>query len=90
MNVILTAALGGLAMVAASAAFGQERSSLAPDTGYELGTEPGANGSAQGEPRTFPLFTLGDLDVRVWTPLEPHYNAEANRDPAAEPFWGAG
>jgi hypothetical protein len=88
MNQIIAVAFGGLAMIAASTAHGQERSTLTPATGYMFGTGTTVDGSPAGEPRSSPLFTFGGLDVHVWAPMEPHYNAEANRDAAAEPFWG--
>ena len=87
MNQIMALAFGGLAVMAASTAHGQERSTLTPDTGHTLGIGPAADGSPPGEPRSSPLFTLGGLDVHVWAPVEPHYNADANRDPAGEAFW---
>ena len=90
MNRIIAVAFGGLAVVAASTAHGQERSSLTPDAGYVFGVGPAADGSGRDEPRSPPLFTLGGVDVRVWAPVEPHYSGDANRDPAAEPLWGAG
>ena len=31
---------------------------------------------------------LDGLDVHVWAPLEPHYNAEANRNLAGQSIWG--
>jgi hypothetical protein len=90
MNRIIAVAFGGLAVVAASMAHGQERSSLAPDAGYVFGVGLTADGSARDEPRSAPLFTIGSLPVRVWAPVEPHYNGDANRDPAAESLWGPG
>jgi hypothetical protein len=90
MHRIIAIAFGGVAVVAASTALGQERSSPAADTSNVFGVGPAADGSARDEPRSRPLFTLGGLDVRVWAPVEPHYNGDANRDPAAESLWGAG
>ena len=89
MNRTIAVAFGGFAVIAASAAYGQERSSPAIDASQVFGARPSADGSTRDEPRS-PLFTIGGLDVRVWTPVEPHYNGEANRDPAAESLWGAG
>jgi hypothetical protein len=43
-----------------------------------------------GAPRTSPLFTIGRVEVRVWAPVAPPYNAEANGDLAARNIWGAG
>jgi hypothetical protein len=60
--------------------------SLAADTGHVFGIGP----SAQDEPQSSTLFTIGGLDLHIWAPVEPHYNGEANRDPAGEPLWTPG
>jgi hypothetical protein len=87
MNQIMAMAIGGLAMVAVSAAHRQERGTPVPDStsAFDLGQE--AIGSPPGEPRSSPLFTFGGLNIRVWTPVEPHYSADANRNLAGEPLW---
>jgi hypothetical protein len=90
MHPIMAVAFGGLAVMAASTANGQERSSPMPDTGHAFGIGSAADGAAQDQPQSRPLFTVGGLDVRVWAPVEPHYNGDANRDPAAESLWRAG
>ena len=41
-------------------------------------------------PRRSPLFTIGRVEVRVWAPVAPPYNAEANGNLAARYIWGAG
>jgi hypothetical protein len=41
-------------------------------------------------PRRSPLFIIGRVEVRVWAPVAPSYNAEANRDLATRYIWGAG
>jgi hypothetical protein len=46
----------------------------------------GVVGSPPGEPQSSPLFTFGGLNVRVWAPVEPHYNVDANRNLAGEPL----
>jgi hypothetical protein len=90
MNRVLAAAFGSLVMLAAEAAYGQEPDSAAADPGYVFGTGAGADGSARDEPQSPRLFTIGSLDVRIWAPVEAHYNGAANRDPAGEPFWDKG
>jgi hypothetical protein len=37
-----------------------------------------------------PLRTIRGIELRVWTPVAPPYNAEANGDLAARNIWGAG
>jgi hypothetical protein len=85
MNQLISVAIGGLALVAASTAHGQDLRPLSPDGGYVFGAGPEP---VPDEPRTSPLFTLGGLDFRVWAPVEPDYSIESNRDPAGEPLWG--
>jgi hypothetical protein len=87
MNQIMALALGGLAVMAASTAHGQERNTPDPDTSSVFGTGQAAVGSPPGEPRSSPLFTFGGLNVHVWAPMEPHYNADANRNLAGDPLW---
>ncbi|MEA2743898.1 MAG: hypothetical protein QOG25_2269 [Acetobacteraceae bacterium] len=90
MHPIMAVALGGLAVMAASNANGQEPGPPIPDTSHAYGIGSTADDAARDEPRSPPLFTVGGLDVRVWAPVEPHYNSGANRDPAAESLWHAG
>lgn len=33
------------------------------------------------------LFWLGPLPVRMWAPVQPSYDATANRTPAENPWW---
>ena len=90
MNRTIAIALVGFAVVAASTAYGQEEPG-SPIVGesHVFGAGLSGDGSALDQSPS-PLLTIGGLDVRVWAPMEPHYNGEANRDPAAEPLWGAG
>jgi hypothetical protein len=87
MNQITAMAIGGLAMVAASAAHGQERNTPVADANSAFGIGQDAVGSPPAEPRSSPLFTFGGLNIRVWAPVEPHYSADANRNLAGEPLW---
>jgi hypothetical protein len=87
MNQIIAAVFGGLAVMAVSTAYGQEPSTLSPGKGYMFGIGPAEDGPAPRKPQPTPLFTFGGLNVGVWAPMEPHYNAGANRDPAGESFW---
>jgi hypothetical protein len=45
-------------------------------------------GSQPIEPERVPLFTIGNLPVQVWAPVEPAYDLHANRNLAANPTWG--
>ena len=33
------------------------------------------------------LFWIGNLPVRMWAPVQPSYDATANRAPAENPWW---
>jgi hypothetical protein len=37
-----------------------------------------------------PLRTIRGIELRVWTPVTPPYNAETNGDLAARNIWGVG
>ncbi len=39
------------------------------------------------QPQT--LFTIGNVGVGVWAPVEPVYDSSANRNQAANPLWEA-
>jgi hypothetical protein len=45
--------------------------------------------SASGLPTPAPLRTIGGVGIRVWAPVAPPYNAEANGDLAARNVWGS-
>jgi hypothetical protein len=90
MNRIVAVAFGALAIVGVTAAYGQERNPQPPGTGRVTGTGTIRTGSGREDRQSHPLFTFGGLDVRLWTPVAPHYNAEANRNLAEQSIWGAG
>jgi hypothetical protein len=48
----------------------------------------GVSEPSNGQSR--PLFKIGGLSVRADAPVEPPYNAAANRNLAADPLWGPG
>jgi hypothetical protein len=43
-----------------------------------------------GAPRSFPLFTIGGVEIHMWAPVAPPYNAESNEDLATKNIWSAG
>jgi hypothetical protein len=81
----------GVVVVARTAAASGQQPNLQPPAGADQAIAPGPTEfvSGRGDQQS-PLFTLGGLGVRVWAPLEPHYNAEANRNLAEQTVWGAG
>jgi hypothetical protein len=44
-------------------------------------------GSLANEPASHPLFTIAGIPADVWAPVEPHYDANNDRNLAADPFW---
>ncbi|WP_428536835.1 hypothetical protein [Rhodopila sp.] len=52
-------------------------------------TAPAAQGRPQDGPaESHPLFSVGKLEVHIWAPMEPYYDATMNRNAAANPIWG--
>jgi hypothetical protein len=90
MNRCVAVVFGVVLVARATTASGQEQNPQLPGIGQV--TAPGLTGIVSGrdDRQSRPLFTLGGLGVRVWAPLEPHYNAEANRNLAGESIGGAG
>jgi hypothetical protein len=52
------------------------------------GTAAGPDSISVGVLQTPPLRTIGGVAIRVWAPVAPPYNAEANGDLAARKIWG--
>jgi len=45
-------------------------------------------GSAPNQSESRPLFTIGNFEVHLWSPVEPPYDAHNNMNQAANPVWG--
>jgi hypothetical protein len=84
MKQICAIAVSIFVVVGATSARAQEQNLQMPGVGSVSGTGPAAAGSSR------PLFTFGGLNVRVWTPVAPPYNAMANRNLAERSIGGAG
>ena len=87
------AALGIAAFLAAAPALAQP----APAHGPQTAPAPGAGQTMTApymrapepppvKPRK-PLFTIFNMPVIVWAPVQPPYSSGANLDPAANPTW---
>ncbi len=78
------AILVALAMVLASAAAAQP-----PAVSGTERTAPMLPNQAPPQVSKSPpvLFWLGPLPVRLWAPVQPSYDATANRTPAENPWW---
>jgi hypothetical protein len=71
-----------------SAHAGNNDGQSAPPPFTSIQTQP--QSTSVKAPRTFPLFTFGGVEVRVWAPVAPPYNSKADGDLAATDIWSAG
>ena len=78
------AILVALGMVLATAAAAQP-----PTVSGTERTEPMLPNEAPSQVSKSPpaLFSIGPLPVRMWAPVQPSYDATANRAPAENPWW---
>jgi len=86
MNIAGALILGSSVAVMTTAALGQER--MLPPAGADRQIGAASNPVPPEPGRSPPLFKIGGLSVHVWAPVEPDYNAEANRNLAADQLWG--
>ncbi len=84
MKQVCAVAFSVFVAVGATSAHAQEQNPPMPGAASVSGTGPTGIGSSH------PLFTFGGLDVRVWTPVAPPYNAMANSNLAERSIEGAG
>ena len=80
---------GGVILVALAMALATAAEAQPPAvTGTER-TAPMLPNQASPEVSRSPpaLFRIGPLPVRMWAPVEPSYDATANRAPAENPWW---
>jgi hypothetical protein len=98
MKMFAMLALKALALVAATAASAQVKQ---PATDPPPRPLPSENQTITAQPvptnpdatvtQPRPLFNIGNLPVDVWAPVEAPYDANMNRNQAANPVWdGAG
>ena len=76
--------------VGATTASGQEQYPNKAGANPQVGASIAEVAPEPSDQQSRPLFTIGGLPVRAWAPVEPHYNAAANRNLAADPLWGPG
>ena len=89
MNRSVAVVFGVVVVAGSPTANGQEPNPQPPSVDQVAATGQTGFVSSQDRRQSHPLFTLGGLGVRVWAPLEPHYNVEANRNLAGQSIWGA-
>jgi hypothetical protein len=90
MNRIVAVVFSVIVVAGATAAYGQERNPQVPGAAQVTGIGPAGAGPQEGERQSRLLFTFGGTNVRIWAPVERHYNAKANRNLAKQTIWGAG
>ena len=88
MNRIGAIALGASVLMVATVASGRARSSEVPGASQATPAQSVPAGNKSSVPQSTPLFTIGGVvGVYLWAPVEPAYDANANRDLAANPLW---
>ena len=82
MKIVIATALAVVAL--ATSAYAQ-----VPATGETSGTLTYDQGMtvAPRYAQPTPLFTLGNVQFEIWTPVAPPYNSAANRNLAGNPLW---
>jgi hypothetical protein len=91
MNGIGAIALGASVLMVATVTSGRARSPEVPGASQATPAQPIPAGNKSSVPQSTPLFTIGGVvGVYLWAPVEPAYDANANRDLAANPLWGSG
>lgn len=95
MKTLGAAVLGASVLMLATGAFAQPQRSVQGQnpkaaTVHKVEQTQAIQGNdTSGTQQSTPLFTLGNVGVHLWAPVEPSYNANANRNLAADPLWEA-
>jgi hypothetical protein len=88
MNTAGALILGTFVAIGATSAFGQEQLPEDAGTNHRFGASSASVAPEPDDRQSRPLFKIGGLPVHVYAPVEPPYNAAANRNLAADPLWG--
>lgn len=88
MNTIRIALLASAGLLVATAAMAQAATRATPEMN-EVTRAPFIPPLAPASPsQSRPLFTVGDFGVYLWAPVPPPYDANNDRNFAADPVWG--
>jgi hypothetical protein len=92
MKIIGAAILGATALMVATAASArepvqQDPNQLVPSLNQQTEAPYYTPPPPPVQPAWHPLFTIAGFDGRLWAPIEPHYDANNNRNLAANPLW---
>ena len=90
MNRIGAVVLGASALMVATVAAGRAQRSEVPSASQTTTAQSVPAGTGRNIPESKPLFMIGGVGVYLWAPVEPPYDANANRNLAADPLWEAG
>ena len=88
MNTAGALIFGTFVSISATSAFGQEQLPEGAGTNHRFGASTASVAPEPDDGQSRPLFKIGGLPVHVYAPVEPPYNAAANRNLAADPLWG--
>ena len=81
--------LGATALLMASVGAARAQSPQVPDYGQATTAAAVPGGPRDSVAQSRPLFSIGKLEVHIWAPMEPYYDADGNRTAAANPIWGS-
>jgi hypothetical protein len=90
MNRVGTVVLGASALIAATVDSGWARRVEAPNASQARPTNSVPAVTESSSPQPTPLLTIGRMRVYLWAPVEPTYDANTNRNLAADPLWESG
>jgi hypothetical protein len=87
MNRLVAVALCASALMAATVDDGRTREAPRPSQAAPNQSIQAVTGSAS---QSTPLFKIGGMTVHIWAPVEPTYNANANRNLSGDALWESG
>ena len=90
MKVIGMAVLGAFALLAGATASAWAQSPQVPERNHLMMAPPLQGDYDEANQGTHTLFSIGDLGVHVWAPVEPPYDSSMNRTAAGDPAWDSG
>jgi hypothetical protein len=87
MNTIGIAVLSAAALMVATTGSALAQNPASPNSSQVMRTPSFPPEPQRSVPQSRPLFTIGGVEVHGWAPVEQPYNANANRNLAADPLW---
>ncbi len=90
MNRMGAVVLGASGLMAATIDAGWSRGAAVPNASQATPTQSVPAVTESIAPQSTPLFTLRGMTVYLWAPVEPTYDANMNRNSAANPLWESG